>query len=234
MLLETLLRFGARPRPRIARIKIYGERNTGTRFLRTLCQRNFHAEVLPQDFFRERAQVLKFCAGFQSELAVYGRHRNLIRAILVNRLFDLEHERRMREMLGWKHMRPPVALLKAEPALAAATLFLVTVKHPVFWALSFQRHPYHDFLRPRRMEFSDFLRRIFIPMWRDNLDAAYCPSIVDMYASKVDGYRELARLGVAFELVRYEDLVRDVPGTVRAIAERHGLRAPDGSAGRSH
>jgi len=203
----------------IEQLKIYGERNTGTNFLKELCRKNFAKPVLSQSYSNCDEEIDQL-------LNDYPGDKRLMRTIITNRLYDLESQRRMSELLGWKHMRPPVDFLKSEPELAARTLFIVIVKHPVFWALSFHKRPYHDYFyaNTRRMEFSDFIRHMFIPTGRDNVEALYYTSIVDLYADKVDGYRELAELGVSFELVRYEDLLLDAPGFVDRIARRYGIR----------
>lgn len=206
----------------IERIKIYGERNSGTRFLFDLCRKNFALSVIPQTL-PDRAKMAWLYDELRERLESYPRQRGILRAVVVNRMFDLENERRMPELLGWKHMRPPVQYLVSNPASARGVLFLVVVKHPVFWTLSFHRHPYHDFLHGGRLEFSDFIRNMFIPTWRDNVSEPFYPSVIDLYASKIDGYRELQEMGVPFELVRYEDLIRDISGFIRGVSDRHGV-----------
>jgi hypothetical protein len=205
---------------KIGQIKIYGERNTGTRFLHELIQQNFAVTILsPEAARREIAERIR------NELAGklhLGAQTRLIRRIILNRLHDIENHRQVSATLGWKHMRPPIEVI-VKQGFTAGTLFLVVAKHPVFWALSFHRRPYHDYLRFKKMGFSEFIRHMFIPTDRDNVDVLYHRSPLELYAAKVDGYRELAELGVPFELVRYEDLLSDTSGFVQALCAKHGL-----------
>jgi hypothetical protein len=92
----------------------------------------------------------------------------------------------------------------------------------VFWALSFHRHPYHDYF-DRRPDFSEFLRHPFIPTLGDNVAIPMYGSAIELYADKVDAYRKLSRLDLTMELVRYEDLVADVPAFLDALATKYGL-----------
>jgi hypothetical protein len=150
--------------------------------------------------------------------------KGLIRRIVLNRLHDIENQKQILLTLGWKHMCPPVDLFLADPKLIRRTLFLVTVKHPVFWALSLHRRPYHDYFRSKKMSFSEFIRHMFIPTDRDNVGDLYYRSPLELYAAKVEGYQQLAKLGVALELVRYEDLLDKTAEFARMLSSKYGLR----------
>ena len=203
------------PSPRIKRIKVYGERNTGTRFLQELLRTNFASPQLPGG-----AGVHEDREGTEEDLKPY---KGLFKKIAIDRVSNLSNARSLPRTLGWKHMSPPTALLATTPEMAQSTLFIVTVKHPVFWALSYKRHPYNSYFPPAKMSFSAFIRHLFIPMGRDNVDAPYYRSVLELYAAKVDGYRALSSLGVPFELVRYEDLIADVSKFLRTIEEKYHL-----------
>jgi hypothetical protein len=119
-------------------------------------------------------------------------------------------------------MSPPIEAIQASE-FGMRTLFVVLVKHPVYWALSFKERPYDSFFRYDDMPFSQFVRHVFLPCERDNVPEVTYDSAVGLYAAKVDGYRALADLGVHFQLVRYEDLLRDVPGFLARLSELHGI-----------
>jgi hypothetical protein len=199
------------------RVKIYGERNTGTTFLRNLMNKNFEIENIigtPLNLVEDEAKAA-FTASTEN-LPAWAR--KLVR----DRFAEEANRKHMRETLGWKHMSPPVSLLRKSSELTRDVLFLVTAKHPVFWALSFHRHPYHDYF-DRTPDFSKFLRHPFIPTLGDNVAVPMYGSAIELYAGKVDAYRKLATLDLTMELVRYEDLVADVPAFLDALAKRHGL-----------
>jgi hypothetical protein len=120
-------------------------------------------------------------------------------------------------------MRPPIDFIASLGAERNQTLFVVIVKHPVFWARSFQRKPYHDYFRTKKMEFGQYLRHMYIPSAMDNVRAYCYDSVIELYADKIDGYRELSDLGVPFELVRYEALLADIPAFLDRIASKYGL-----------
>src|SRR5262249_53975305 len=125
--------------PEIKRFKLYGERNTGTTFMTNLLRRNFSVELLPGTPDRpnrsERERMMARLEQYSDE----GR------GIVLDRIGALETRRALPSALGWKHMHPPIELLKASPELARTTLFIVIVKHPIFWAQSYQRHPINSY-----------------------------------------------------------------------------------------
>src|ERR1043165_1521440 len=84
---------------RIEQVKIYGERNTGTRFLHELIQRNFEVRLLsPEAGSREHADLIRTELGGKLPSGLQGR---LIRRIILNRLHDLENNRKVAATLGW-------------------------------------------------------------------------------------------------------------------------------------
>ncbi|MBV9571351.1 MAG: hypothetical protein JO056_08930 [Alphaproteobacteria bacterium] len=208
--------------PPVAQIKLYGERNTGTNFLEHLLRNNFTQPLLEgtanKQEKKQRRQMVKPLDG------------KLIAKIVKDR-FDTRasNVRLLPEGLGWKHTSPPLKYLQSVPGRAAETLFLVLVKHPVFWSVSFLNRPYHSFFDYDGMTFSEFIRHPFVPTGRDNVEDPVYPSVVDLYAAKVDGYRKLIEMGVRHEIILYEQLIQDVGGFLARIGARHGLvrRYPD-------
>jgi len=200
------------------RLKIYGERNTGTTFLRELMKRNFAVSMLSgTPWAREGHDARdKVADEFQ-------HHPSWTKKLVRDRFSDLINRKHMNDTLGWKHMYPPISILKNAPELTRNTIFMVTAKHPVFWALSFHRHPYHHYFKTDNMTFADFIRHPFIPMISDNVDVPYYKSIIELYGAKVDGYRELASLDLTMELVRYENLVANVMGFLDEMTAKYGL-----------
>lgn len=198
-------------------MKIYGERNTGTTFLRNLMNKNFEIENVigtPLNLVDDEAKA-EFSASTE---ALPAWAKKLVR----DRFAEEANRKHLKETLGWKHMAPPVLMLRKSPELTRNILLLVTAKHPVFWALSFHRHPYHDYF-DRKPDFSEFLRHPFIPTLSDNVAAPMYGSAIELYAAKVDAYRKLAKLDLTMELIRYEDLVADVPAFLDALSKKHGL-----------
>lgn len=202
-------------RPAIEKLKVYGERNTGTRFLKHLMKKNFGVKMMrsSNENYHFREQILEQLSD----------HEWLIRRIAIERYNGIVNRRLELDSFGWKHTSPPIEAIKAAPEMAASTLFVVLVKHPVYWALSFKERPYDSYFRYDDMTVSQFLRHVFVPTERDNVPDVTYDSAVGLYAAKVDGYRALADLAVPFQLVRYEDLITDVAGFMKRLEDLHGL-----------
>ncbi len=215
--LENLLPPG-RPSPsNVTHVKIYGERNTGTGFTKDLFRRNFRLALFGAA--PERVEPAKL-HDIVKQMRDYDW---LVKRIVYDRFTAQANRKHMRATLGWKHMHPPLDFLATVPDVLSSTLFVVTVKHPVYWALSFYKHPYHSYFQMKGLSFSEFIRHIFIPTSRDNVEAPYYPSIVDLYAEKIDGYRKLSELAPFFELVRYEVLLGSVPEFLKLLETKYGL-----------
>lgn len=203
----------------IENFKLYGERNTGTRFLGELLHNNFATQGLrgsnkSEDAKHERADLRRRVA----------EQRQLVRLIVEDKRLSLQYPEHIAKSFGWKHASPPIEFLKSVPDRAARTLFIVVVKHPVYWALSFHKRPYHTYFpATKALSFQEFLHHIFIPSGRDNVGAPVYASAIELYAAKVDGYRRLAELGVPFELIRYEEMLRDIPGVLEQLAAKYKL-----------
>lgn len=201
----------------VERAKIYGERRTGTTFVTDLIHRNFTVPLLfGMPGRAHRAEREKLMEGLAHEPIA-------VRRVVLDRIGEQENRCSISDTLGWKHMFPPLALLQSMPEFVDSTLFIVTVKHPVFWALSFYRAPIDVIYKFRRQDFSQFLRQPFVPTLRDGMEAPFYASVVEFYADKVEGYRKLAAMVPHFELVRYEDLLTDVPGFVDLLTEKYRL-----------
>lgn len=208
----------------IMSVKIYGERNTGTTFVRSLIKSNFEVGMLGGSLADEAT-----VEGRKNALALLEGYDWAIRTAVMERLNSAANVAALPATLGWKHMSPPIELLKAMGEKAKQIFFVAVVKHPVFWTSSFFRHPYHSMIRSEGLSFEEFIRKIYVPSGRDNVDAAVYRSVVDLYAAKVDGYRRLSELGLPFELVRYEDLLQDVTAFLARIGDKFGLpRRRDG------
>jgi hypothetical protein len=207
----------------IEQIKIYGERNTGTHFINDLIAKNFVVPLLPsspETMHPRKKKVIAARERFLSHVRKNGQQ--LYRHVVADRYNDLANRRYLPKTFGWKHTLPPLDFLETRSA-ARQTLFVIIVKHPIYWALSFHRRPYHSYFPVQNMEFGEFIRHLFIPTGRDNVDVPIYESIIDLYAAKVDGYRRLIDAGFPAELVRYEELIADVSGFLRRLSEGYAL-----------
>jgi hypothetical protein len=142
------------------KIKIYGERHTGSNYLSRLIRLNLDVEELP-------GTAPKIIRKLESFLLAHQRLRDIY--------FSLTFQRN----LGWKHTRvPPPDRLMQCALLARGEVAIVTlVKNPYSWLLSMYRSPYHARSPDKSSNgqtFEAFLHQPWSTLGRDN-----APDIVD-------------------------------------------------------
>lgn len=184
------------------RIKIFGERNTGTNYAEQLLAANL-GDVLVRGTVPPAWMRIAGSSEFSRDC-----------------YFRLTERRN----LGWKH-RSVAALVAAgrNPRL----IFVTLVKNPYSWLLSLHRRPYHQVSAPKSASFEDFIDAPWHCRWRDRAGAAVLASPVELWNLKNRSYADLvARCGGV--LLRYEDLLTDPEAAVRSIAAAAGrtLAAP--------
>jgi hypothetical protein len=181
-------------------IKIYGERNTGTGYLRKLLIRNLDVECL--------------AGGLPSPLKRIFPDSERVR--------DWYFRVTARRNLGWKHASAPTAsqLAHARPD-APEPIFLTLTKNPYAWLLSLHRRPYHA--RRRIDRFEDFLCTSWETVGRENGPSSYS-SPVEMWNRKNGGYLALAEYATAISC-RYEDLISDPLHLLDRLCDEHGIAA---------
>ncbi len=189
------------------KLKIYGERNSGTHFITRLIQRNFKCSTIPGTLAdAEKFETVKY--------------RHLLEVELKNSIQD-EFKRKLADsikvdeffagnqwlMLGWKHSVPPLETIATHPD-RHQVLFVTVTKNPYAWALSMFRRPYGDFSLNKPDNFSHFLTEPWITAQRDN-----CPSLlnspIELWNLKTNGYQQLALQGYHVLNIRYEDVIND-------------------------
>lgn len=193
-----------------SRVKVFGERNTGTNVLSQLVEANSSSKCLP---------------GTEPEIDPRGWQRAQAPWIIGTRMKEWCFDRIFAgqdPLHAWKHC----ATNFEDVGIFAGVLVLITVRHPASWLISLFRNPYQCLrpVPPTLAEFLDFpwetnrrerlRRRVFTPL--------------ELYEAKIDSYRNftdrLAELGVEHRYVRFEDLVVEQERTFGTIAD--GLLMP--------
>ncbi|MCC6456099.1 MAG: hypothetical protein IT328_14185 [Caldilineaceae bacterium] len=178
------------------KIKIYGERNSGTRYLTKLIELNLDAELLPGSVPRT--------------IRLLGGHYEGIR--------DLYFWATYRQNLGWKHaMAPTPAQVKA--LHMDGVLFITLTKNPYAWLLSMYRRPYHQ--RQSEDSFAAFLQSKWPTVARENYAQAF-PNPLVMWNEKNRSYLSLNQ-GACVRNLRYEDLLRNPEAIVAGIASEYSI-----------
>lgn len=194
------------------RIKIYGERNTGTNFVQRLITRNFDCEVVPGTLVEARPGYRdQFEQRLEADMPDPAM-RLVARQGLMDQLFAANRW----GTLGWKHAVPPVEDIAASPD-RERTLFICVVKNPYAWALSFFRRPYEAFSLTEPSRLLDFVRQPWVTTARDNTPLIL-DSPIELWNHKVDGYQRLTRTATTL-IVRYEDLLDEPAQVLDQVAQ---------------
>lgn len=176
-----------------ARVKIFGERNTGTNALKRVIEQNSRSRCLP---------------GTSGEIDA-PLARSIERSFWLTRA---QRERRIDQIFAehgptfaWKHCA--ARFDDAEAFDAVLVLFLV--RHPASWLLSFWKNPYNGLVR-RPSTLDRFLDFEWRTVGRERLDRrSYKP--LELLAAKMESYFALSELltarGVSHRFLRFEDLV---------------------------
>ena len=166
------------------KLKIYGERNSGTTYLRQLLAANVQATLLPGTAPRIWRRLAR---GQEWPIDLY---------------FHLTAAKN----LGWKHqlVLPPTRGRSAHYARPGVK-FIVITKNPYAWLLSLFRHPYH--YQGQRSNFETFLQQPWATVRRENHPQPFANPIA-MWNAKHEAYLRLLRQQEGV-LLRYEALLAD-------------------------
>lgn len=196
----------SQPAHLVSRLKLFGERNTGTNYLEALLADNVYCAVCPGNLSEQRRLVYKV---LHNSLP-YQLARKIIEA---NR--DTEYHRRFEDELGWKHARIP-NLPNGLSAYPDGTGFIALVKNPYAWLLSMHKRPYQN-ENLNEVPFSDFIRRPWFTVGREHSGVPYYQNAVQMWNDKVGSYLNLKDYGPSL-IVRYEDVLRSPEDFIERVA----------------
>ncbi len=174
----------------VKRIKLYGERNTGTRYLTRLLEHNLSGDVIRSVAPRWATRVQALVPGKEA-------------------IRDKWFAATFADNFGWKHSRVQVDRLLELGGAVDNIHFVALVKNPYSWLLSLDQRPYH--LRSQDTVNSSGVKSLLTTQWqtvgRENGPAHYRDA-VDLWNDKVGSYFELADK-FSTTLLTYEELVLD-------------------------
>jgi hypothetical protein len=181
----------------VPRVKVYGERNSGTRYLSALLAANFRLDLL-----RDEAPRVVTWLSFDSQgmrdwyFALTGR-RNL----------------------GWKHRLPPSPdELAALGERARDVRFVTLVKNPYSWLLSLLRRPYNA-VRPYA-SVTELVTAPWVTVGRERAPPAFADAVA-MWNAKAAA--NLALPAGRTANLRYEDLLADPAAEVLRLERDLGF-----------
>src|SRR5262249_16056947 len=195
------------------RLKIFGERNTGTNALAELIKRNIGEILCPgvaHEVVADWPERSGSIAGFDEPYRLFLHHA------MIDDIFSS-----MPAECAFKHAAPEFSCRFIEQEVGV--IFLV--KNPHSWLVSMFRRP-HGMLLPKLDDFSLFLRRPWLTLARDNLPRVLA-SPIEMWNRKVAAYCRFgsaaARHGLPFCVLRFEDFVQDQLAALRMIRTVFGF-----------
>lgn len=182
------------------RVKIYGERNSGTRYLAKLLRRNLRVELLRGVAPPQIVRALAVDHGLNLEEAR-----------------DLYFQENYGQTLGWKHTRVLTAQQLSTYEISDRNLTFVSItKNPYAWLLSLHRRPYHQ-AHKRELTFEQFLTSPWPTVGRENADQEIAGP-VELWNLKNRSYINLRDSGKALNLT-YEAVLAEPKQQLDRIAE---------------
>jgi hypothetical protein len=195
----------------VARIKVIGERNTGTNFVESLLEANIDCSLCPGNLPISRRLVYKVL----DKALPYAISRKVVEADR-----DREYRRRFQNELGWKHAKI-LGQNDSRTGFPIGTGFVAVVKNPYSWLISLHRRPYQN-ESLKSLPFSDFIRQPWRTVERENSSQEYYDNPVLLWNDKVASYSNLENFG-PLVLARYEDVLQSLESFLQRVADTFGL-----------
>lgn len=189
------------------RVKILGERNSGTNFLKDVLEDNFEVSVYPGIEERTRMQ------NFLLTRAVIPMK---IRENMMERMEEKAHFERLSETGGWKHALVTPRFITGFFEPQGCQVICIT-RHPLAWARSMQANPFHAF-GDVPADFDTFINTPWKTRARDELGGATLPSVLVLWREKLRAYLEYAEKYDDFYVLRYEDLLLNPEETFQRLS----------------
>ena len=194
-------------------VKVFGERNTGTRALIQMLSAQEGVRMQP---FGERG-ALNLPQNAEFRAVIEGTYKGKWRKVYRDALRDDEQALAC-PTKAWKHALP--VWDEAYSVKRAHVVFCV--RNPYSWALSLARRPYHQ-KGPRVSGVLDFVTQPWLTVSRDNM-AAVLRSPMELWNGKVAAYGAFIRAAdVPTRVIRFERFVADPEVEVRRVLFDFGI-----------
>lgn len=166
------------------KLKLFGERNSGTNYLDKLIHLNLEAEVL-----KGVVPNLKFFTLFEFSKTIYFKYT-------------------AKNNLGWKHAKVNVEALKAYNHFEKVCFVTIT-KNPYTFLLSLMKKPYHR-KGDKPKSFLEFLESNWHLTKRENISKSFVKNPIELWNMKNGSYKKLKEVYPNKTLnIKYEALLKD-------------------------
>jgi len=194
-------------------VKVFGERNTGTRALIRMLAAQKDVRMQP---LGERG-ALNLPQNADLRAVIEGTYKGKWRKIYRDALRDNEQALAC-PTKAWKHSLP----IWDEAFVKKRAHVVFCVRNPYSWALSLARRPYHQ-KGPKTVRTQDFVTQPWLTVSRDNMDAVL-RSPMELWNGKVAAYGAfMRRAEVPTRVIRFERFVADPEAEVRQVLSDFGI-----------
>lgn len=183
------------------KIKIYGERNSGTNYLEKLIETNLAADILK----------------FQT----YWWSLVLLKSIKYDFVQDVLWRLQRKKTLGWKHGQAPINAIKS---YSSNPLVVVTItKNPYSFLHSLYKKPYHV-KGGESTDFYEFICQPWITRGRDLCTKKKLESPIELWNLKNQSYLNLRnKVSKVVINITYEQLLKQPEECIRKIASKGNI-----------
>lgn len=196
----------------VTRLKVFGERNTGTNFVEALLKRNIDCTIVSGNlsrFYSWRFTVAKKLLPPDRAFSYVENTRDKI----FSKRFAIDG--------GWKHARTPNFPNDVDAYPAGMGMIAIT-KNPYAWLLSLHKRPYlgttHTHLNP--LPFPEFIRSPWQTVGRECAQSSY-ETPIHLWNDKVAAYFNLPEHAPSL-IQRYEHVISDIPQFLTDVSTTFG------------
>jgi len=200
----------------MAGIKVFGERNTGTRAIIRMINAVDGVQVVRGS--AQNPAILEECTAALEDIEA--NERGVWKRVYREAVKDVRQEN-LGPLGAWKHAAPRYT--EAYESEDVRVIFMV--RNPYSWALSLFRHPYH-MLAERPASLTAFLTRRWLTLRRDAVDTPVLDSPMRLWTLKLAAYAAFRDAGETGRsaVIRFEDFVAAPDKALSRTLEGFGLR----------
>ncbi len=203
------------PERELSRVKVFGERNTGTNFLNKLLSLNTNLQVLSHGNNSTSHANLQVIDQSAARLGNTEKLSPQIRQFVLERFIDEQRRLEYPDNYGWKHARVRMCDLDKSP-YKDSTLFVFLVRNPWRFVSALHRRPYNLFPAPCS-NLSAFVESQFLTNERDCMPNLLINNPVELWNEKVKSYLHCSDILENSLICYYEDLVTSLEEFIDAI-----------------
>jgi hypothetical protein len=194
-------------------VKVFGERNTGTRALIRMLAAQQGVRMQPAG----EKGAMNLPQNTDLRVVIEETYKGKWRKVYRDALRDNEQALAC-PTKAWKHALP----IWDEAFTAKHAHVVFCVRNPYSWALSLARRPYHQ-KGPKTTRVLDFVSQPWLTVSRDNMEAVL-RSPMELWNGKVAAYGAFMRQAdVPTRVIQFESFVTDPEGEVRKVLTDFGI-----------